>query len=437
MTPPPNPTSIRPEPCVPPDSPWDSGFDCVPAASFNTLPHSFISRPPSMSENFTYVDAVDMLDAMMSPVPLHALPLQKVKWNRTKAFAAAGDTIVNWIVEHRFASGRKGAAEIARQMVRMGGFVPMFKVESSEDVFRVGDGSMYIHRGMSCLAERGLNCGLVYRGERRNILQVMKEISLAFGKLVAVVVEVGGHWVDYDKIRGSAPWREVLVLLTELVGCDESGWDDVDDDTRKLCWMNLYNVLIFHAKLVWGHPMDLVKRGKFFNDAAYVIAGKRLTSVELEHEVLRRKMAEGDPRSLWRVKEKDARMHFILNCGAQSCPPLLVLKDGQTEEMLKDATRLFIEKNCEVDLEGKKVVLSRLWKWFRNDFTPGTRSDNSLLQWIAGRASEEKSAQLAQLMKNEYKIKFSVYNWADNGNRKAKPDVRFMFIYDRSFERSA
>lgn len=365
------------------------------------------------------------------------LPVRRVKWNAMRAWAASGHDIVDWLVRTEFVPSRPAASELAHHLVRSWGLIPTFKVESASQAFVPTSGFMYVHRGLTCLAERGLNGALSYPGTRRATLDVLMDLNAAYSKVVHVVVSVNGHWVDYRSIRGSSGWREVLVLLSELAISDDSGMVDVDDTVKKACLFNLYNVLIFHAKLVFDHPMDLVKRGKFFNDAAYVIAGKRLTSVELEHDVLRRRMRDNDSRVGWKLAEKDARMHFILNCGAQSCPPIVALAPEHAEEMLQDATERFIERNCHVELDEKRVTLSRLFKWFRNDFTPGSDRDNDLMDWISQRASKDKSAEIALLVGSDYKVKFAVYNWADNGDDTAKPDIRFMSIYDLSFSKTA
>lgn len=372
----------------------------------------------------------------MAPVP-GRLPTKKTKWNGVKAHASTGFEIVTWLLDAGFASSRSAAAELARQLVRAGGLVPTFRVESANQAFNGSQLSQYVHRGLSCYMDRGLNSTLVYPGKPRATIDVMADLNSSFSRVFHVAVSMDGHFVDYPVIRGSAGWRETLVLLAELAVSDDSAIETSDPDIRKACFFNLYNVLIFHAKLVFGHPMDLVKRGKFFNDAAYVIAGKRITSVELEHDVLRLRMNPDDPRAGWKLAAKDPRMHFILNCGAWSCPPLVALDAARAGEMLQEATERFLEKNCEVDLQNRKVTLSRLFKWFRNDFTPGSDNDADLIKWISQRASKNKMTELTELLVSDYKVKFAVYNWADNGDGNAKPDIRFMAIYDLSFAKTA
>lgn len=388
-------------------------------------------------DDVSYIDVLDVADAMMTPQAPHELSLKRVKWNDTKACALTGHAIISWLMNYGFVSSQSSAASIAKDLVKLGALIPTFKVDTTATAFSSSTGHEYIHRGLSCIDERGLNTAAVYPGKARDAVMVLKDMNHAFTKLVHRAVSIDGHFVNYAAIRGSAPWREMLVLLAELAFCNDDGIAHVDDGFKKACLFNLYNVLIFHAKLVFGHPTDLVKRSSFFNDAAYIVAGKRITSVELEHDILRTKLDNDDPRSPWKLSQKDPRMHFVLNCGAQSCPPLVPMEEEMSEEILQQATTRFIENNCDIDIAGKRVALSRLWKWFRVDFTPGSTEDTDLLKWIANRASKDKSAELAELMKTDYKVKFDVYNWADNGDDNAKPDVRFMFIYDRSFEKNA
>lgn len=426
------------------DTPWGSGrVSCyVPVLptsfsdSLSSLDLCFEKRPMDPSLDPSYVDVLDLLDAMMTPCPVR-LPTGKAKWNGYKASTASGHEIVNWIIDNGFSQSRSQAAEYARQVVKAGGLIPAYKVQSAKKSFNALHTSLYVHRGLTLMADHGLNSCAAFPNTPRPVFTILSELNLAFRQVCHVSVSLDGHFVDYVQIRASAGWRMTLVLLAELAVCDDTGLAKMDSLEKKCCLYNLYNILVFHAKLVFGHPTDLVKRSRFFNSAAYVIAGKRITSLELEHLVLRGKMSHSDPRAHWMLDEKDPRMHFILNCGAQSCPPLIPLELEKTEDALQTATEHFIENNCYIDLPSSRVQLSRLWKWFRRDFTPDLDTDRALLQWIAQRASKDKSLLLNDLLAGDIKLKFAPYNWADNGDVTAKPDNRFMTIYDLSFAKSA
>lgn len=445
MTPPPNAVATRQvngPPCHQPPALAGGGSQ----ANLSPADVEIKVRQMPLSEPIHYIDLLDIIDSMMAYRLTPATTRQR--WNGRKAFVMNGEVVIDHLLKMEYAIGRTHAITIAHALVRSGSLIPTFRVQSSLMSFVALSTSTYVHRGLTCIPTHGLNMIIPYPYAARSMLTVLCDISSAFAQLCQNVLSEEGHFVNYENIRGSEPWRRLLIVLAELSECSDDDFNAVSDSVKHACFFNLYNVLIFHAKLVFGHPTDLVKRGKFFNDAAYVIAGKRITSVDLEHDVLRRRMSDDDDRVRWRVDVKDARMHFILNCGAQSCPPLTPIPvclnadaDRVIETVVSEATTTFIDHNVAVDLPSRRVTLSRLWKWFRKDFTPMsmpmTDKDDDLLIWIAQNASKYMSVQLTQLMKSDYRIKFDVYNWADNGNVNAKPDIRFMSIYDISFSRTA
>lgn len=385
----------------------------------------------------TFVDIADILDSTMSEQASTQLRTSHARWNATKAVVLTGKAMVQHLIQFNYAVDEDHATSIGQAIVRANGLIPTFKVQTAKNSFVPVSSCTYVHRGLTCVFQHGLNAMLVYPYQSRPMKDVLLDLNTAFRQICHVSVSLDGHFVNYSAIRGTIGWRRALVLLAELAHCDDTDFGDVDEQVKKACFFNLYNLLIFHAKLVFGHPSDILRRSNFFNNAAYVIAGKRLSSVELEHAVLRRRMPPNDDRIAWRLKQLDPRMHFVLNCGAHSCPAIHVIDADGVEQALKDATVEFIEANVEVDLIQNRVTLSRLWKWFRFDFTPGSNEDDALLNWIAHHADEITQAQLSQLLKADYKIKFASYNWADNGDSDAKPDDHFMAIYDRSFARTA
>jgi hypothetical protein len=52
--------------------------------------------------------------------------------------------------------------------------------------------------------------------------------------------------------------------------------------------------------------------------------------------------AKNDPRKQFMVTEVDPRIHFTLNCGAESCPPIGVYHGDKLESELKRATNGFL-----------------------------------------------------------------------------------------------
>ncbi len=142
-------------------------------------------------------------------------------------------------------------------------------------------------------------------------------------------------------------------------------------------WCNLYNAAT--QRLLETNREEYEKRGEFFSLDALTVAGETLCLDDIEHGILRRsysKLALGYVRSPFRdsfaeqheLSERDPRVHFVLNCGAESCPPVLAYTRENIEHQLNLATRGYLEQNVEYYPELDKVVVPRVMRWFRGDF---------------------------------------------------------------------
>jgi hypothetical protein len=88
--------------------------------------------------------------------------------------------------------------------------------------------------------------------------------------------------------------------------------------------------------------------------------GKKVTLDHIEHDIIRPQF-------------KDPRIHFAINCAALSCPPLRQTPfEGSTlDQQLDQATTQFINDPKSNYLKGKTLYLSRIFKWFNEDFNDG------------------------------------------------------------------
>ncbi len=387
-----------------------------------------------------YRSKVQILDIMIAPGPAR-LELRPRTWSAGRGLSARGESIVKWLLENSIAADIPEAVAMGTELVRSAGLIPAQRVDCASMAFLPSADRFYIHHAISVAPTLGLNVFLRggFPGASRQCFVILAEMSALFEEIVSAAVVRDGREVVYEKIRRTDAWSKILVLASELQYCTIE--DDVDEDVKKACLFNLYNIMIIHGKLVFGHPNDIAARGRFFNSVAYVIANHTLNSTELEHGVLRRKMEDDHPLAALKLAEKEPRMHFILNCGAQSCPPLVAVDIDDTENILAEQTKRFIQDNCEIDAIYRKIVVSRLWKWFRIDFTPDSVDDIDLLRWIALRApaniKEMLDFLLIDMKAKEMKVAFMKYNWADNGDWNAKPDTALMAVYDYSFKKNA
>lgn len=68
------------------------------------------------------------------------------------------------------------------------------------------------------------------------------------------------------------------------------------------------------------------------------------------------------------VRKLDYRIHFALNCGAKSCPPIAFYSPEKLESQLGMATVSFLEGDTMVFPEKKEIHITRLFLWFMGDF---------------------------------------------------------------------
>lgn len=127
----------------------------------------------------------------------------------------------------------------------------------------------------------------------RSAAEFVSSFNDTFGAICANVLRRGGREVQYARIRADPSWRVYLAHVAEAAHVTD--WADLPPPARLAFLFNVYNGLVLHAKLVFGHPSTLATRGAFFNTAAYVLGGRRYSLVVLEHGLLRRKALSGGP----------------------------------------------------------------------------------------------------------------------------------------------
>jgi hypothetical protein len=149
------------------------------------------------------------------------------------------------------------------------------------------------------------------------------------------------------------------------------------DDARVAFWINVYNAAVQHA--LADDPGRYESRREFFKTPLVTIADERLSPDRIEHGILRRsyhKYTLGYVRSPLRdsfvteqeLGERDPRIHFVLNCGANSCPPIAAYTRDGIDQQLDWATEGYLEQVVEYDADAGRVSVPRVMLWFRGDF---------------------------------------------------------------------
>ena len=197
-------------------------------------------------------------------------------------------------------------------------------------------------------------------------------------------------------------------------------------------WLNLYNCLVLHATAVLGAPSCPASRKAFFSGAtggAYDVGGLRFSADAIEHGVLRANraplgaagpiFAPADPRARLALRSLDPRIHFALNCGAKSCPPIRLYVAQDIDNGLALAARAFIEGSLEVDPPARVARASKLLDWYGADFGAAPAEILAVLREYLPPTSE-LHMQLSTLLDAPpgappVELRFDAYDWATNG----------------------
>ena len=194
-------------------------------------------------------------------------------------------------------------------------------------------------------------------------------IALSEQLLWNVKTETSTHEVELKLAR---------IKMPELI----SGLSN--DQARKSFWINVYNA--------WYQILAIrEKKAKpdIFTEKLITVAETAFSLDDIEHGILRKyrwKLGLGylpqffPSRTIKQlsVSKLDYRVHFALNCGARSCPPIAFYSYEDLEAQLETATSVFLNTDTEIDSENQEVRLSRILQWFKGDFG-GVRGIKKLL----------------------------------------------------------
>lgn len=182
-----------------------------------------------------------------------------------------------------------------------------------------------------------------------------------------------------------------------------------NDDKKKAFWINIYNAFF----QVLRKEKQIVKPD-IYKKRLFTIAGKLLSLDDVEHGILRKykyKYSLGFFANIFTSKFikantvdiLDYRIHFALNCGAKSCPPIAFYNVVNIDTQLNLATQSFLEGESDFDNDKKIVYTTALFKWYYADF---------------GGNNGVKKIYKKQLQKDisDYKISYKEYSWEEELN---------------------
>jgi hypothetical protein len=194
--------------------------------------------------------------------------------------------------------------------------------------------------------------------------------------------------IDYPGLLEEPAMEKLVKTVASL---EVSDWPDAE---RKAFYINAYNLLVIQGALNY-YPIASVKDvAGFFDRKRFVVAGRSLTLNELEKTYLLKKF-------------NDARLHFVLVCGAKGCPPLIpeAYFPDQLEEQLDRQTRAALNNATflPINEEEKTIGFSQIFRWYAADFGGSPQAIRAYINSFREEALPE-----------DYTIDYYTYDWSLN-----------------------
>lgn len=220
------------------------------------------------------------------------------------------------------------------------------------------------------------------------------DISIAY---LEAVRDGDSESVEHHKRRLSELDENVLI-------------DDISGSTDSIVfWCNIYNAFV--RELIRSSEPTLTSsltRLRFFNLNRINIAGHSLSLQSIEHDILRKgqfsfglgylpKPIISSFKRRAQPNTLDERIHFLLNCGAESCPLIRVLNSDSYDEQADEASSQYLDR--EITDDNGQVTVPRLFAWYRGDF--GGKS--GIRDFVNTYTETEVTEQTT--------INFNSYNW--------------------------
>ena len=150
------------------------------------------------------------------------------------------------------------------------------------------------------------------------------------------------------------------------------------DADRLAFWINIYNGFTNYQIVKSGLKNSVFDQPDFFTNQCLIIGEMDFSLDDIEHGILRRngerknnksrQFSAGNKRSNLMVDMLDDRVHFALNCGGVSCPPIAFYEASKIGAQLDLAEESFSRSEFLIDHEKRIVECSSIFVWYRKDF---------------------------------------------------------------------
>ncbi|EYB82442.1 hypothetical protein Y032_0360g3453 [Ancylostoma ceylanicum] len=203
---------------------------------------------------------------------------------------------------------------------------------------------------------------------------------------------------------------------------------EASPDERLALFLNVYNMMWIHVTHIHGPPRSIWERRKLMNCSYYQIQYHKYAPHSILDGILRsNRKGLG---TLWKPFGKmDGRLplilptcerlvHFALNTGTRSTPPIGTYNCKTVREELRENARETLESNnmLRIDAKNRTVHLGKVFKWYANDFGCTKEEIIEWILWVMENSVSKKRTVLEEFYHNgEFEVEYIPYDWTFNG----------------------
>ncbi|XP_068237887.1 uncharacterized protein [Palaemon carinicauda] len=329
--------------------------------------------------------------------------------------AFSGQQFIQWIMENK-SINEEEASKIGTDLLTK----KFIKSIQDSSTFEKDENSFYSLNDNS--ESSALNAGLTQTCSVESANELSESLRRLIIRILDDHVASDGKAVNYKAIKESEAYKEYTMLSREL---QHVSVENLNQDELKAFFINIYNALVIHATVESGPPTNWLSRYKFFDKTSYLIGGHSFSLNEIENGILRANkrgvvqlfvpFGKSDPRRSFSLIQVDPRIHFALNCGAKSCPPIKTYSAENINDELRVATEAYLETDeaLKIDMENGVIHLSSLLRWYASDFGDSTED---ILQWVLRNVTfADKKEELENILESKkWKVRYITYDWSSN-----------------------
>ncbi|KAJ3436457.1 electron carrier/ protein disulfide oxidoreductase [Anaeramoeba flamelloides] len=305
------------------------------------------------------------------------------------------------------------AQEIVYTHMNHNEFGPFKKSELYQDLLKqLKTGSNYLYDSRikkSTLISRKrktqvLNKEYHFQGRSRAACVVTQALMEIMISILSSHYSISTKQIELNLISQSLAFGRFVSMTCEL---QRINIKSLSPEETIVCFVNIYNTLLFHAAIVNGIPHQNEKK-KFNQDYKYNIGGYNFSLDDIKNGILRQNrdnrnnsyFRKNDPREAFKLTISEPKIHFALNSFDSPTIVIQTIYEQKLKIFLDHITKILLSK--QIFTQKKKIFIPRLFQEYSIDFGD---SSSKILSWISNHVTI-KTVKKHSLFEEFSNIKF-------------------------------